>query len=58
MGFVLLSTIPSEMLTPSFNDLIEMREDDLPDFAPQGRREVVLMFLDDIETLRLKPILA
>jgi hypothetical protein len=57
-GFVLLSTIPSEMLPPGSNDLIEMLKDDLPHLASQTRRAVVLKILDDIETLRLQPLLA
>jgi hypothetical protein len=40
-GFVLLSTIPSEMLPPSNGDLIEMLEDDLAYLAPQTRGAVV-----------------
>ena len=57
-GFVLLCTIPSEMLPPSNNDLVEMLKDYLPHLASQTRRAVVLKILDDIETVRLQPILA
>jgi hypothetical protein len=52
-GFVLLSTIPSEMLPPSNNDLIEMLEDDLAYLAPQTRCAVVFELLNDIETIRM-----
>jgi hypothetical protein len=36
-GFVLLCTIPSEMLSPSSNDLIEMLKDYLSHLASQTR---------------------
>jgi hypothetical protein len=52
-GFVLLSTIPSEMLPPSNNDLIEMLEDDLAYLAPQTRCAVVFELLNHIETIRM-----
>jgi hypothetical protein len=57
-GFVLLCTISSEMLPPSNNDLIEMLKDYLSHLASQTRRAVVFKILDDIETVRLQPILA
>jgi len=57
-GFVLLSTIPSEMLPPSSNDLIEMLKDDFAYLASQTRRAVVFELLNDIETIRMQPILA
>jgi hypothetical protein len=57
-GFVLLCTIPSEMLPPSKNDLIEMLKDYLPHLASQTRGAVVFKVLDDIEAVRLQPILA
>jgi hypothetical protein len=57
-GFVLLCTIPSELLTPSRNDLIEMFKDYLSHLATQTRRAVVFKILNDIETVRLDPILA
>ena len=52
-GFVLLRTIPSEMLPPSGNDLIEMLKDYLPHLASQ-----TLKILDDIEAVRMQPIFA
>jgi hypothetical protein len=57
-GFVLLCTIPSELLTPSRNELIEMFKDYLSHLATQTRRAVVFKILNDIETVRLDPILA
>jgi hypothetical protein len=57
-GFVLLCTIPSETLPPCKNDLIEMRKDDLPYLAAQTWRAVVFELLNDIETVRMQPILA
>jgi hypothetical protein len=57
-GFVLLGTIPSEMLLPSNNDLIEMLKDDLAYLASQTRCAVVFKLLNDIETVRMQPILA
>jgi hypothetical protein len=57
-GFVLLCTIPSEMLPSSENDLIEMLKDYLPHLASQAGRAVVFEVLDDIEAVRLQPILA
>src|ERR1017187_1048661 len=57
-GFVLLCTIPSEMLPPGHNDLIKMLEDDLAHLASQSRRRVVFKILDDIETVRMQPVLA
>jgi hypothetical protein len=57
-GFVLLGTIPSEMLPPSGNDLIEMLKNYLAHLASQTRRAVVLKILNDIETVRVQPILA
>jgi hypothetical protein len=56
-GFVLLCTIPSEMLPPCNNDPIEMLKDYLPHLASQTRCAVVLKIFDDIETVRLQPIL-
>ncbi|HMC58693.1 MAG TPA: hypothetical protein VKJ01_05840 [Candidatus Solibacter sp.] len=58
IGFVLLCTIPSEMLPPGNNYLIEMLKDDLSYLTSQTRRAVVFKILDDIETIRLQPILA
>ena len=52
-GFVLLSTIPSEMLPPRNNDLIELLEDDLAYLAPQTRSAVVFELLNHIETIRM-----
>ena len=52
-GFVLLSTILSEMLAPSNNDLLEVREDDLAYLAPQTRRAVVFELFNDIETIQM-----
>ena len=49
-GFVLLRTIPSEMLPPSSNDLIEMLKDSLTHLASQTWRAVVLKIRNDIET--------
>jgi len=57
-GFVLLSTIPSEMLPPTSNDPIEMLKDDLSYFASQTGCAVVFELLNDIETVRMQPILA
>ena len=57
-GFVLLSTISSEMLPPGNHDLVEMFKDYLPHFASQTRCAAVLKILDDIEAVRLQPILA
>jgi hypothetical protein len=58
IGFVLLCTIPSEMLPPCNNDLIEMLKDYLAHLASQTRRAVVFKILNDIETIRMQPILA
>ena len=57
-GFVLLCTIPSEMLPPGDNDLIKMLKYDLAHLASQSRRAVAFRILDDIETVRVQPILA
>ena len=57
-GLVLLCTISSEMLPPGRYDLIEMLKDDLTHLASQTRRAVVLKILNDIETVRMQPILA
>jgi hypothetical protein len=61
IGFVLLCTIPSEMFPPGNNELIEMLEmleNYLAHLASQTRRAVVFKILDDIETVRIQPILA
>jgi hypothetical protein len=52
-GFVLLCTIPSKVLPPRINDLLEVRKDYLSHFASQTRRAVVFKFFDNIETLGL-----
>jgi hypothetical protein len=57
-GFVLLCTISSEMLAPRGNDLIEVLKYYLAHLASQTRRRVVLEILNDIETVRVQPILA
>ena len=57
-GLVSLCTIFSEMFPPSKNDLVEMQKDDLANLAPQTRGTVVFELFEDIETLRLQPILA
>jgi len=57
-GFVLLCTIPSKMFLPGKNELIEMLKDYLPHLTSQTRRAVVFKVLDDIETVRLQPVLA
>src|ERR1017187_8197339 len=57
-GFVLLCTIPSETFPPRNNDLIEMLKDYLARLASQTRRAVVFEILDDIEAVRMKPVLA
>jgi hypothetical protein len=57
-GFVLLCTVPSELLAPGSHDLIEMRKDYLAHLASQTRRAVVFKVLDDIETIRMQPVLA
>jgi hypothetical protein len=56
-GFVLLCTVPSEVPLPRGNDLIEVFENYLAYFAPQAWRAVVLEILDDIETVRVQPVL-
>ena len=56
-GFVLLSAISSKTLPPCSNDLIEVLKDDLAHLASQTRRAVVLEILNDIETIRVQPIL-
>src|SRR5579863_9926419 len=58
ISFVLLSTISSEILSPFGNDLIEMLKDDLANFTTQARRTVVLKLVNDIETIRMQPVLA
>ena len=60
IGFVLLCTIPpriSKMLPPCNNYLIEMLKDYLAHLASQTRRAVVFKILNDIELVRLQPIL-
>jgi hypothetical protein len=57
-GFVLLATVTSEMFSPASYELIEMFEDYLAYLAPETRRAVVFKILDDIETVRVQPILA
>lgn len=48
----------SEMDPPSNNDLVKMLKDDLAYLASQTRRTVAFEFFNDIETVRLQPILA
>jgi hypothetical protein len=57
-GLVLLCTISSETLPPCSDDLIEMLKDDLTHLASQTRRASVFKILNDIETVRMQPILA
>jgi hypothetical protein len=57
-GFILLSTMFSQVFPPRRHDLIEMLKDDLAHLAPQPRRTVVLKPLFDIEGFRMQPILA
>ena len=57
-GFVLLRTIPSKLLSPGDDDLVEMFEDYLSRFACQTRRAVVFKILRDVEAVRIDSILA
>ena len=57
-GFVLHCTIPSEMLPPGNNELIEMLKDYLTHLTSQTWRAVVLKIRDDIETVMVQPIFA
>ena len=52
-GFVLLRTIPSEVLPPGNNDLIEMLKDYLAHLTPQTWRALILEIRDDIETVKV-----
>ena len=56
-GFVILCTIPSEMLPPSSNDLIEMLKNYL---AASRRKRGVQLYskFDYVETVRVQPRLA
>lgn len=58
IGLVLLCKVSSEVLTPSGNDLIEMLKDYLAHFASQTWRALVFKVFDDIETVRVQPVLA
>jgi hypothetical protein len=57
-GFVLLCTVSSKTLSSGGYDLIEMLKDDLTHLASQTRRAVVLKIFNDIESVRMQPILA
>ena len=57
-ALVLLCTVSSKMLSPGSYDLIEMLKDNLTRLASQTRRAVVLKILNDIESVRMQPILA
>jgi hypothetical protein len=57
-GLVLLCTISSETFPPSSYDPTEMLKYDLTDLASQTRRAVVFKILNDVEAVRLQPILA
>jgi hypothetical protein len=46
------------MFPPGGSDLIEMLKDYLPHLASQTRCAAVLEILDDIETVRVQPILS
>jgi hypothetical protein len=55
-GFILLSTVLSQVFPPSRHDLIEMLKNDLAHLPPQPRRAIVLELLFDIEGLRVQPL--
>jgi hypothetical protein len=57
-GIALVCTMTSEMLPPRSHNLLEIVKDYLANLAPQTRRTVVLKILDDVETIRVQPILA
>jgi hypothetical protein len=57
-GSVLIGTMTSEVIFPGRGDFVDMLEYDLTNLTSQTRGEVVLEFLDDIETIWVQPVFA